>query len=113
MGRLVFLSVLSALLLPVSVSAGVASEEPSVVISIKDHKFDTERVEIPAGQRVKLIVKNLDPTPEEFESDDLGIEKIILGRMQTTVYVGPLEPGEYVFFGEFHLDTAQGLLIVR
>lgn len=90
-----------------------AAEEPSVVISIKDHRFDPEQVEVPAGQRVKIVFRNLDPTPEEFESDDIGFEKIVMGNMQTTVYVGPLDPGTYKFFGEFHLDTAQGVILAK
>jgi hypothetical protein len=29
------------------------------------------------------------------------------------VFVGPLKPGRYPFFGEFHEQTAQGALVVR
>lgn len=94
-------------------SALVPTEEPVFVISIKDHVFEPAELDLPAGERVKLVFKNLDPTPEEFESDDIGFEKIVLGGMQTSIYVGPLEPGTYSFFGEFHLDTAQGRLIVK
>ena len=30
-----------------------------------------------------------------------------------TIFLGPLEPGEYKFFGDFHQDTAQGVLEVK
>jgi hypothetical protein len=30
-----------------------------------------------------------------------------------TILVGPLEPGRYPFFGEFHKETAKGVLIAK
>jgi len=82
-------------------------------LKIKDHKFDPEIVRIPAGTKVKLKVINLDPTPEEFESFDLNREKIIGGNKTGIVFIGPLKPGEYTFFGEFNMDTAQGKIIAE
>jgi len=90
-----------------------ADDELTFEISIKDHKFDPESLKFPAGKRVKLIVKNLDPTPEEFESNDIGFEKIIAGNSQATFRIKPLEPGTYIFFGEFHMDTALGHIVVE
>lgn len=87
--------------------------EPVFTISIKDHRFDPVDLEIPAGKKIKLIVKNLDPTPEEFESYDLNREKIIAGGREGIVYIGPLDPGTYDYFGEFHPDTAQGRIIAK
>jgi plastocyanin len=82
-------------------------------IVIKDHKFQPETLEIPAGEKVKLIVDNQDATPEEFESHDFNREKIIGGNSKATIFVGPLEPGSYKFFGEFNPKTAQGVLVVK
>jgi hypothetical protein len=56
-------------------------------------------------------VHNQDPTPEEFESYELNREKIIPANSAAIVYIGPLSPGEYPFFGEFNPKTAQGVLI--
>jgi hypothetical protein len=58
-------------------------------------------------------VVNEDPTPEEFEIHELNREKIVTGNGQITVPIGPLKPGRYPFFGEFHMDTAQGALIAK
>lgn len=91
----------------------LADEAPSFTISIKDHKFDPAIVEAPANQKFKLLVKNLDPTPEEFESHDFKREKIIPGNSEATISVGPLKPGEYKFFGEFNEATAQGKVVVK
>ena len=82
-------------------------------LSIKDHKFSQEKLEIPAGQKVKLLVKNLDTTPAEFESIDLNREKIISGNSSAVIFIGPLEIGEYVFFDEFNPKTATGKLVVK
>ncbi|MGH1397773.1 MAG: DUF6746 family protein [Alphaproteobacteria bacterium] len=79
-------------------------------LHIKDHKFTPEEIRVPAGQKIKLVIHNDDPTPEEFESDDFRREKIIAGNSKATIHVGPLKPGKYHFFGEFNLDTANGYL---
>lgn len=79
-------------------------------LRIKDHTFTPAELRVPAGQKIKLIVYNDDPTPEEFESDDFRREKIIAGNSKATIHVGPLKPGKYHFFGEFNLDKANGYL---
>lgn len=93
-------------------SIAMAAVDP-VTISIKDHKFDPAEIKLPAGEKVKLIIKNLDTTPEEFESHDLNREKIITGNGEGIILVGPLKPGKYEFFGEFNPKTARGFLIVE
>ena len=88
------------------------ADTPVFEIVIKDHQFHPARLEVPAGTRVKLHVDNQDPTPEEFESYELNREKVITGNSAVVVYVGPLEAGEYAFFGDFNPQTAQGILVV-
>ena len=90
-----------------------AEDEPERTIVIKDHKFEPAVVEVPAKVRVKLVIDNQDPTPEEFESTDLRREKMIVGNSKGIVWVGPLPPGEYGFFGDFHQSTAQGKLVAK
>jgi len=82
-------------------------------INIKDHKFDPAELTIPADTKVKLLVMNLDSTPEEFESYELHREKIIRGNSKAIIFVGPLKAGSYPFFGEFNPKTAQGRIIVK
>lgn len=89
------------------------AETPIFEIIIKDHKFNPAILEIPTGQKVKLLIKNQDATPEEFESHELNREKVIAGNSEGVVFVGPLDAGEYKFFGEFHSKTAQGKLIAK
>jgi hypothetical protein len=68
---------------------------------------------VPAGQKVKLVIQNQDPTPEEFESHTMHREKIIAGNSTGIVIIGPLQPGSYDFVGEFNEATAKGKVIVK
>lgn len=86
---------------------------PTYEIEIKDHKFTPDQISAKAGEHFKLLVHNRDATPEEFESDDFRREKIIPGNSSATIFVAPLGPGKYHFFGEFNLDTANGYLTVE
>ena len=84
-----------------------------IEIIIKDHLFFPSVVEVPAGEKIKLRIINQDQTPEEFESYELNREKVIAGNKQTVIFIGPLQPGEYPFFGEFYPRTAQGSVIAK
>ena len=90
-----------------------ARAEESFVLSIKDHRFQPVEFEVPADKKITLTVKNLDPTPEEFESTDMHREKVVAGGQEITVYIGPLRPGRYEFFGDFHPDTARGHIVAK
>ena len=88
-----------------------ADEEYKLVI--KDHRFQPAELIVPAGKKIKLSVENLDSTPEEFESHDLNREKVIAGKSTAKIFVGPLVPGRYRFYGEFNEKTAQGVIVVQ
>lgn len=68
---------------------------------------------MPANTKIRIKVVNKDSTIEEFESTDFKREKIVMPNSSIYVFVGPLKPGRYRFFGDFHQDTAQGALIVE
>lgn len=106
---------LFAAIFTLAVTAGLAQAEDikNFDITIKDHKFSPASLEIPANEKVKLTIINNDPTPEEFESHELNREKIIKGNSKGIVFVGPLEPGIYPYFGEFNMDTAKGEIVAK
>ena len=98
----------------VSLLAAVAyAATPEYEIEIRNHLFVPDVLTIPANTKVKLIVYNRDPTPEEFESFELNREKVIMGGRKAIIFVGPLAPGEYPFFGEFNAQTALGKIVVQ
>lgn len=101
--------VLALLLVP----ALAAAADLEVALSIKDHKFSPAEIKVPAGKKVKLVVSNLDSTPEEFESTELNREKLIAANGKANVYIGPLSPGRYPFWGEFNEKSARGVIVVE
>jgi hypothetical protein len=86
---------------------------PEYALEIRNHLFHPDVIRIPAGAKVKLVIFNRDATPEEFESYELNREKVIMGGRKAIVFIGPLSPGEYPFFGEFNPQTALGKVIVE
>jgi len=80
---------------------------------IENHVFQPAELIVPADRRIKLVVENRDATPEEFDSHALNREKVIPGKSSATIYIGPLKPGRYPFIGEFHDQTAKGVVIVK
>jgi len=95
------------------VATAQASEEHVVEISIRDHKFQPAELKLPTGKPIKISIKNLDTSAEEFESKDLGFEKVIAGNSDATIRLKPLDAGTYIFYGEYHEDTAQGHIIAE
>jgi len=89
------------------------AQTPEFKLTIKDHRFTPAEVRVPANKKVKLVVRNDDPTPEEFESHTLNREKVIPGRSSATIFIGPLRPGRYPFEGEFNPATAKGVVIAE
>ncbi|MFZ1244854.1 MAG: cupredoxin domain-containing protein [Azonexus sp.] len=94
-------------------SMSVFAADSEVMVVIRDHKFEPAEVRVPSGQKVKLVVHNQDATPEEFESHELNREKIIAPGTKVNIYIGPLKPGRYPFFGEFNEKTARGTVIAE
>jgi len=100
--------------LALGLGAGVASaQEAEAQLVIRSHKFEPAEITVPAGKKVKLVIDNQDATAEEFESYELNREKVVPPKGKITLFVGPLKPGRYPFFGDFHKDTAQGVLIAK
>lgn len=104
--------VLIALLAAASLSAW-AADPKEFTLTLREHRFEPAELRVPAGQKVKLVVHNQDSTPEEFESHELNREKVIAPGAKANIFVGPLKPGRYPFFGEFNEKTARGVLIAE
>ena len=94
-------------------SLGTAGAEEEIRSVIKGHRFSPPAVRVKANTKIKLVVVNEDATAEEFESFSLNREKVIRAGQTATIFLPPLKPGRYDFFGEFHPDTAKGTVIAE
>ena len=94
-------------------AAAPHAEDGEIRLVIRDHKFEPAEITVPAGKKIKLVIDNQDTAPEDFESYDLNREKVIPAKSAVTLFVGPLNPGRYPFFGDFHRDSAKGVLIAQ
>ena len=81
-------------------------------ITLKEHLFYPSQLTIPANEKVKLVIINLDDSIEEFDSFDLNREKVLFPHRKTSIYIGPLPPGKYHFFGEYNPNSARGSILV-
>lgn len=110
-----------ALLAALVVLAGVAAAREAISqqkpveipVTIENNRFVPSEVKVPAGKPFVLVVTNKDAKPEEFESKELRIEKVIPPGKTASIRVRALKPGTYPFFGEFNPKTAQGRIVAE
>src|SRR5216117_1828822 len=72
-----------------------------------------EEVRVKAGAPFVLVVTNRDPGPEEFESRELRIEKVIPSGKTVRLRMPALKAGTYPIVGEYHAKTAKGRIIAE
>ena len=105
--------VILALGLPLLASLPVQADTPEQHLTIKNKLFDPAELTVPAGQKIKLFIKNNDAEASEFESLELNREKVVPANDQVTVYIGPLDPGTYPFFNDFDPQKSKGKIIAK
>ena len=91
----------------------LAQQSTILQLTLKDHKFAPAEIRAPANTPVTIMLKNLDPTPAEFESKTLRVEKIVAGGAEVSISIRALAPGRYRFFDEYHEATTVGFLVVE
>jgi plastocyanin domain-containing protein len=112
--RLVSRSVLALLLVLGGSAVAVAQDKPQEIpVTIQNNRFTPEEIKVKAGKPFVLVVTNKDAKPEEFESKELRIEKVIPAGKTASIRVRALKPGTYPFFGEFNPKTAQGRIVAE
>ena len=105
------LPLLGAVLALAGAATVQAAPSQDIQLTIKNQAFQPRTLTIPAGQTIKIVVTNKDVVPAEFESNDFNREIVIPGESAVPVYVGPLKPGKYGFFNDFHPDSTGTLLV--
>ena len=82
-------------------------------LSMRDGQFTPPQLEVPAGQRFKIVLKNIGQGPAEFESTPLRVEKVLSPGVTSFVVIHPLRPGRYPFFDEFNPQLPEGSILAR
>lgn len=98
------------LLLAATVS--MAADLPTFQLEMKDGVLNPARIAVPAGQKIKIEIHNTGQSAVEFESVQLRKEKVLAPGAQSFVVIAPLQPGEYKFFDDFHVQ-AQGAIVAK
>jgi plastocyanin len=98
------------LLLAATVS--LATDLPTFKLEMKDGVLNPARIAVPAGQKIKIEIHNTGQSAVEFESVQLRKEKVLAPGAQSFVVIAPLQPGEYKFFDDFHVQ-AQGAIVAK
>jgi plastocyanin len=81
-------------------------------IVIKNHQFNPSPLTVPAGRKIEITVDNQDPTDEEFESFDLDREQVVEGNKKIIVFIGPLKPGTYGYWADYH-KASKGVIVAQ
>ncbi len=95
------------------VSTGAFAADNIASLTLKDHKFSPAEIHVTANKPTTVTLINNDDQTEEFDSTSLKIEKVVVGHSTGTMRWRPLAPGRYPFMGEFHSETAQGVVIAE
>jgi plastocyanin len=111
-GRRALLSALVAAGCMTSQMVVHAADLPTFKLELNDGKLDPARIEVPAGQRIKIEVHNVGKGAAEFESIQLRKEKVLAPGAESFVVIAPLDKGEYKFFDDFH-PAAQGVIVAK
>lgn len=91
----------------------VAGDIATFTVEMQDGRLVPDRLNVPAGGVVKIIVRNTGTGPAEFESNSLHVEKVLAPGAESFVVLRKLSPGEYRFFDEFHPEAGDGLIIAE
>lgn len=92
---------------------GQAQELPTFEVIARDGQLFPSRLDVPVGQRIKLVVRNQGKGPIEFENLNMRVEKVLAPGASSFVVLPKLKPGEYEFIDEFHMDTGRMWVVAK
>lgn len=104
---------LSLLLLAVMTSATPVLAADPIKVTLQNHKFMPAEIRVKANTPSVIALTNKDATAEEFDSTALKVEKVVAGNSSGNIRIRALAPGRYPFVGEYHADTAKGVVVAE
>jgi hypothetical protein len=94
-------------------STGAFADDNSVSLKLSGHRFTPSEIHVKANRPTTVTLVNNDDEAEEFDSVTLDIEKVVAGHSTGIMRWRALAPGRYPFMGEFHSETAQGVVVAE
>lgn len=89
-----------------------AADTATASLTIRDRAFEPAELEVPAGQKIELHIRNADAAASEFESAELHREKVVPAGQEVVIFIGPLRAGRYEFFDDFN-PRSRGHVVAR
>jgi hypothetical protein len=89
------------------------ADDAPLSLTLKNHRFTPAEIHVKANVPNLISLANTDDTAEEFDSTSLKVEKIVASHSSGDIRLRPLSPGRYPFMGEYHSETAQGVVIAE
>lgn len=89
------------------------ADDGPIPITLKNHRFAPAEIHLKANVSNVIALTNNDDTAEEFDSTSLKVEKVVASHSSGNIRLRPLSPGRYPFMGEYHSETAQGVVIAE
>ena len=90
-----------------------AQAPQEIPLVIEKNRFQPDVIKVKAGAPFVLVITNKDKGPEEFESKDLRIEKVIPAGKTVRLKMPALKAGKYPFVGEYHSETAKATIVAE
>ena len=100
------------LLAAVTAATPVLAADP-IKVTLQNHKFTPSEIRVKANAPSVIALTNNDATAEEFDSTALKVEKVVAGKSSGNIRIRALAPGRYPFVGEYHADTAKGVVVAE
>lgn len=98
----------------VAAAADARADEPlTFTVVMKDGRMAPATLPVPAGVKLRLVLRNDGAGPCEFENLGLRVEKVLAPGVSSTLVLHPLRPGSYRFVDEFHPDAPGMTLVAR
>ena len=110
------MNALKFLVFAAAAALGITSalaDDGAIPVSLKDHKFTPAEIHVRANVPNVIALTNNDDSAEEFDSTSLKVEKVVASHSSGIVRLRPLSPGRYPFMGEYHSETAQGVVVAE
>ncbi len=106
-------TILSILLLTSAAVLAPALAADPIKVTLQNHKFTPSEIRVKANTPAVIALTNKDATAEEFDSTALKVEKVVAGNSSGNIRIRALAPGRYPFMGEYHADTAKGVVVAE